>query len=48
MNNQIKAILIVLLCSNLFSKFKLKKPKNIEDIMDLNRYVRLKVRGLCI
>ena len=45
---QLQQYLVKFLCSNLFSKFKLKKPKNIEDIMDLNRYVRLKVRGLCI
>ena len=45
---QLQKYLTKFLCSNLFSKFKLKKPKNIEDIMDLNRYVRLKVRGLCI
>tara|TARA_B100001063_G_scaffold231420_1_gene245530 strand:+ start:469 stop:1632 length:1164 start_codon:yes stop_codon:yes gene_type:complete len=45
---QLEKYLTKFLCSNLFSKFKLKKPKNIEDIMDLNRYVRLKVRGLCI
>ena len=45
---QLQKNLVKLLCSNKFSKYKLKKAKNVKEIEDLNRYVRLKVRNLCI
>ena len=31
-----------------FTKLKNKKPKNISEIYDLNGYVRLKIKKLCI
>ena len=45
---QLQKYLIKLLNNGLFSKYKLKKVKNIADIVALDRYVRLKVRELCI
>ena len=45
---QLQKYLIRLLNNGLFSKYKLKKVKNIADIVALDRYVRLKVRELCI
>ena len=45
---QLQKNLIKLLNNGLFSKYKLKKVKNIADIVALDRYVRLKVRELCI
>ncbi|MDA9698828.1 1-deoxy-D-xylulose-5-phosphate reductoisomerase, partial [Candidatus Pelagibacter sp.] len=31
-----------------FTKLKKKKPKNIKEINNLNEYVRLKIKKLCI
>ena len=31
-----------------FTKLKKKKPKNVEEINNLNEYVRLKIKKLCI
>ena len=33
---------------NEFAKLKKKKPRNINEIYNLNDYVRLKIRKLCI
>ena len=31
-----------------FKKLKSKKPSNIDQIVNLNKYVRLKTRSLCV
>ena len=46
--NQIHKILFKILSLNEFKSFKYKKPKNLEQIIKLNKYVRLKTLNLCI
>ena len=46
--NQIHKILFKILSLNEFKNFKYKKPKNLEQIIKLNKYVRLKTLNLCI
>ena len=41
--NEISIRLIKLLKNNEFSRYKLIKPKSINDIIELNSYVRLKI-----
>ena len=46
--NQIHKILFKIINLNEFKNFKYKKPKNLEQIIKLNKYVRLKTLNLCI
>ena len=46
--NEIHKILFKIVNLKEFKKFKYKKPKNLEQIIELNKYVRLKTLNLCI
>ena len=46
--NQIHKILFKIVNLKEFKKFKYKKPKNLEQIIKLNKYVRLKTLNQCI
>ena len=46
--NQIHKILFKIVNLKEFKKFKYKKPKNLEQIIELNKYVRLKTLNQCI
>ena len=46
--NQIHKILFKIINLYEFKSFKYKKPKNIDQIIKLNKYVRLKTLNLCI
>ncbi len=46
--NQIHKILFKIVNLKEFKKFKYKKPKNFEQIIKLNKYVRLKTLNQCI
>lgn len=53
LNKKIKFIdiskyLLIIINSKEFKKYKLKEPRNIEEIKHLNKYVSLKVNNLCI
>ncbi len=53
LDNQIKyldisKILLKILLKNEFIKFKKKKAKNIDEIMNLNQYVRFKIESFCV
>tara|TARA_B100000795_G_scaffold236263_1_gene196312 strand:- start:188 stop:562 length:375 start_codon:yes stop_codon:yes gene_type:complete len=44
----ISKFLLKITQSKKFQKYKLKKPINIEEIISLNDYVRLKINNLCV
>jgi 1-deoxy-D-xylulose-5-phosphate reductoisomerase len=44
----ISKILLKILKSQEFNKFRLMKPKNIHEIKKINDYVSLKIRTLCV
>ena len=46
--NQIHKILFKIINLHEFKNFKYKKPKNLDQIIKLNKYVRLKTLNLCI
>ena len=46
--NDISKKLIAFLNLKEFIKYKKIKPKNINEILDLNKYVRLKIRSLSV
>ena len=46
--NQIHKILFKIINLKEFKNFKYKKPKNLDQIIKLNKYVRLKTLNLCI
>ena len=46
--NQISVLLFKIINLNEFKKLKYKKPNNLEQIIKLNRYVRLKTLNQCI
>ena len=46
--NQINKILLKIINLKEFKNFKYKKPKNLDQIIELNKYVRLKTLNLCI
>ena len=46
--NQIHKILLKIINLKEFKNFKYKKPKNLDQIIKLNKYVRLKTLNLCI
>ena len=46
--NQIHKILFKIINLNEFKNFKYKTPKNLEQIIELNKYVRLKTLNQCI
>ena len=44
----ISKFLLKIVTKNEFLKFKKKKPKNINEIIDLDQYVRLKIQSFCV
>ena len=46
--NQIHKILLKIINLKEFKNFKYKKPKNLDQIIKLNKYVRLKTLNQCI
>ncbi len=46
--SQLHKFMMKILLKKYFLKYKNKEPKNVQDIINLNNFVRLKVRELCI
>ena len=46
--NEISKNILKIINLNEFQKYKKKEPKNIQDIHILSKYVRLKVKSLCV
>ncbi len=44
----ISKILLKFIFSKEFAKYKFHKPKNVNEIVKLNKYVRLKINSMCI
>ena len=44
----ISKILLKTIFSKEFKKYKFIKPKNVNEIVKLNKYVRLKINSMCI
>jgi len=45
---EISNLLIKIISSKKFKKYKTIEPKNIQQILDLNKYVRLNIKSLCV
>jgi 1-deoxy-D-xylulose-5-phosphate reductoisomerase len=46
--NEISLILLKFIQKKQFEKYKVIRPKKIQNILDLDRYVRLKINSMCI
>lgn len=44
----ISKILLKVIISSEFKKYKFLKPKNVNEIVKLNKYVRLKINSMCV
>jgi len=46
--NEISLILLKFIQKKQFEKYKVIRPKKIQNILDIDRYVRLKINSMCV